>query len=123
MTSLQTHIAQIPGRVRFFLAIADCGKTTIDSGKSVTSLMTSAEFSDATSTAGTGVDQTTLMRDMGKSITVIGNDKKQQIAVYRLVQQQLDDDGYSEGADLEATPFYVKVWDSNGSGVGVVRTG
>ncbi len=121
MTSLQTHIAQIPGRVRFFVAIAATGLTTIDNGKSVTSVMTSTDFLDATSTDNTGVAQNTLMRDMGKSITVLDDTTHQQIAIYRLVQQQLDADSLSEGAD--AAPFYVKVWDTNGIGVRVVRTG
>ncbi len=121
MTSLQTHIAQIPGRVRFFLGVGDASGFAVDG--TVQSLMTSTAFGANTAAEVGFVAANRLFRDMGKSITVIDDDTNQQIALYRLVQQQIDASSpqASEGAD--DSPFYVKVWDSNGAGVAVVRTG
>jgi hypothetical protein len=131
MTSLQTHIAQIPGRVRYFVTLEATDSYTVISGKSALSLMDNGNSDDNTLSptnsflavleAGDAVEG--VLRDMGKSITVIDVTTKQQVELWRLVQQQSDssDPKRSEGAD--ATPFYVKVWDSNGEGVHVVRTG
>jgi hypothetical protein len=128
MTSLQTHIAQIPGRVRFFLGIGDASGYQVDEEGTVQAVMTSTSFDANTSAiAGNSVAANTLFRDMGKSITVLDNTTQQQIALYRLVQKQVD--GVilkTEGANLTDDaylPFYIKVWDSNGAGVRVVRTG
>jgi hypothetical protein len=115
MTSLQTRIAQIPGRVRFFATIGDAD--TFTPNGSEVSVMTSAQFP-----ADRADDETAgLLRDMGKSVTVIDPNTKQQVAIYRLVQQQVDSINASEGS--EGAVFYVKVWDSNGTGVRVARTG
>jgi hypothetical protein len=131
MTSLQTHIAQIPGRVRYFVTLEATDSYTVISGKSALSLMDNGNSDDNTLSptnsflavleAGDAVEG--VLRDMGKSITVIDVTTKQQVELWRLVQQQSDssDPKRSEGAD--AAPFYVKVWDSNGEGVHVVRTG
>ena len=84
--------------------------------------MTAANFSANTESNADYVEANLLFRGMGKSITVVSNSSPaMQIEMYRLVQQQIDESGSSEGADN--APFYVKVWDSNGSGVAVVRTG
>ncbi len=71
----------------------------------------------------------TLLRDMGKSITVINDSTKQQSSVYRLVEKEASNpESLGEGA-AASTPaqstsvFYVRVWDSNSEGVRVARTG
>ncbi len=120
MTSLQTRIAQIPGRIRFFVTL---GPTqTYPSDNKIQSLMVSGDDND-TQFPGTRQDGSTsgLLRDMGKSITVIDSETKQHLQLWRLVQEQVDQAGYSEGADQD--PFYVKVWDHQGSDVTVARTG
>jgi hypothetical protein len=135
MTSLQTHIAQIPGRVRYFVTLEAVDNYTVIAGKTALSLMDNADpesttFSQTNSFLAVLEEGETVegvLRDMGKSITVIDVTTKQQVELWRLVQKQSDGaPRQTEGANLTGDaylPFYVKVWDSNGDGVHVVRTG
>jgi hypothetical protein len=132
MSSVNSYISQISGRVKYFISFLDVsGYATAVTG-STQSLMTSTSFgSNVPLLVGAFplLPPGTLLRDMGKSITVINDVTAQQTSVYRLVEKEASNpEQLGEGA-AASTPaastsvFYVRVWDSNSEGVRVARTG
>lgn len=131
MSSVHSYISQISGRVKFFIGIRDASGYAPTVVGSTNSLMTSTVFGTNVIpvTAGSVVAAGTVLRDMGKSITVINDVTAQQTSVYRLVEKEASSpEQLGEGA-AASTPaastsvFYVRVWDSNSEGVSVARTG
>ncbi len=132
MSSVHSYISQISGRVKYFISIADVSGFAVAATGSTQSLMTSTSFATNVPIlvgAVPGLAAGALMRDMGKSITVINDVTKQQSEVYRLVEKESSNPtSLGEGAQnstpaLSTIVFYVKVWDSDGQGVKVARTG
>ncbi len=133
MSSVHSYISQISGRVKFFIGIGDASgwTTNVAVNGSTGSLMASTVFAANMTKVlpGSMVAAGTLLRDMGKSITVINDSTAQQTEVYRLVEKEASSpESLGEGA-AASTPaastsvFYVKVWDSAGADVKVARTG
>ena len=130
MSSVHSYISQISGRVKYFIAVADGSGNALVAGGSTQSIMTSTPFlANLPLNTGNSFASGNVLRDMGKSITLIDATTKQQTEVYRLVEKENSaPETLGEGA-LASTPaistsvFYVKVWDSNGGGVKVARTG
>ena len=105
MTSVLTTIGQVDSSIKFLKALATT--TVYTPTGTVTSTMSSADFSAATtsSTYASG----TIFRDMGKRI-VTYNTNNQEVGKYVFVQPQI-------GATTEGVPgnyatqkFYVQVW-------------
>ena len=108
MSSLLNTYDQIGKRIQYFISVASTTIYTVNSGASVSSLMTTAEFTAATSsntkTSGT------IYRDTGKIITIYDSEG-QHVVRYAKVQEV-------NGADTEGVPgnyntngsFYIPVW-------------
>jgi hypothetical protein len=130
MSSVHSYISQISGRVKYFISIADVSGFAVAATGSTQSLMTSTSFAANVPIllgAVPGLAAGALMRDMGKSITVINDSSKQQTEVYRLVEKEsggiIGEGAQNSTPALSTLVFYVKVWDSDGNGVKVARTG
>ena len=107
MTSVLTTIGQVDSSIKFLKALATTTVYNPNATGTVTSTMSSAAFSAATtsSTYASG----TIFRDMGKRI-VTYNTNNQEVGKYVFVQPQI-------GATTEGVPgnyatqkFYVQVW-------------
>ncbi len=132
MSSVHSYISQISGRVKYFISLADVSGYAVSATGSTQSLMTSTAFSSNVPVlvgAFPLLPAGTLLRDMGKSITVINDSTKQQTSVYRLVEkeasnpEQLGEGAAASTPAVSTSVFYVRVWDSNSEGVRVARTG
>ena len=112
MTSVLSSFAQIGPRDKYLLAVAATATTvyTINSGYTLTSSMTDAEFNDATTAAATPtVGQ--LYRDLGKVTTTYDPDTG--LSTEKFVLAQL-----VSGTDTEGSSGifrYIRVWAANAS--------
>ena len=108
MSSLLNTYDQIDKRIQYFISLVNTTIYTVNSGQSVTSLMTTASFSSAT-TSGTKL-QGTIYRDTGKTVITYDSEGKH-IARYVKVQEV-------NGASTEGVPvnynttgsYYIPVW-------------
>jgi hypothetical protein len=120
MSSATSAYAQIARPVKFFLVVTDLSGIIIDDLRTVTAL-DPATNNDGIITAT--INATSLLKDLGRQIvyynsTIPGSPVT---AVYRQVIEMAN--ANTEGYVLPPAPFYVKVFDSTGAGVRVVRTG
>jgi hypothetical protein len=120
MSSLLTTPGQTPARVKF-LRVVDTveARFTIDSGKSVTALMSVTDFNDATTTGVTSDPSGVVLKDMGKEVVVYNATSLMHVAIYRLVCTVTGSNNEGDENDT----YYVKVWDEAGLGVNVARVG
>ena len=84
MSSLLNTYDQVDKRIQYFISLVNTTIYTVNSGQSVTSLMTTASFSSAT-TSGTKL-QGTIYRDTGKIVITYDSEGKH-IARYVRVQE------------------------------------
>ena len=125
MSSATSSFAQIAGRTKFFLVTAgsDISGFIVDGLRTVTTL----DPAIAANRDGvvTGVSATDLLKDLGRQIVVYSSTVPGSpvTAVYRQVLLMDPSAATTEGYVLPPAPFYVKVFDSAGVGVRVVRTG
>lgn len=122
MTSLLTSYSQIPGRIRFLVALSTTTHYVPDD-TAFGSIMTVNAFTSSVST--TSGAAYTLYRDLGKQVMLVDTSGRHQ-QLMRLVQRVSGNDTEGvpdnyEGADR----FYVRVWadDPVGRPVTVSRTG
>lgn len=134
MSSVHSYISQISGRVKYFVGLRDAsGYTPLLGVGSTQSLMTSTIFGgNITKLLGAlspSVNIGTVLRDMGKSVTVINDVTKQQTTVYRLVEkensvpEQFGEGSFGTTPAPSSSVFWLRVWDSNGEDVSIARTG
>lgn len=122
MTSLLTSYSQIPGRIRFLVALYETPQYVPDDS-SFTSIMTVTAFNAAVST--TSGAAYTLYRDLGKQVMLVDSSGHHQ-QLMRLVQRVQGNDTEGVPADYEgADRFYIRVWadDPGAHPVTVSRTG
>ena len=136
MTSMLRTYAQIPARAKYFLY-----NDSIDVSGTVptTSIFTLPEgsYADLTSMAtATAVNAVvgivrgvppapTLLKDMGRQITIYDATTHLHLAVYRQVQvvDGIASEGVGGSAPEWGSNYFVKVWSADGQGVAVIRTG
>ena len=141
MSSATSSYAQIEKRTKFLLTTASTRGFVVDGLYSVIAsdeLGGTATFdlSGATSLIESEIDPLAsgvLLKDLGRQITIVSAANNLVRSVYRQVQQVngADSEGVGGAADPAPTVstdaiygcFYVKVFDSAGSGITVVRTG
>ncbi len=124
MSSLLTSYSQIPGRIRFLVALGTTSHyVPSNDDTAFGSIMATAAFTAAVST--TSGATYTLYRDLGKQVMLVDTSGRHQ-QLMRLVQRVSGNDTEGvpdnyEGADR----FYVRVWadDAVGNPVTVSRTG
>lgn len=113
--SLLRSIAQIDNRIRFLVARDSTATYTVNSGYTTKSVMTETDFETATD-PGTSVSAGNVLRDMGKSVTLVDSDG-QHVATMR--QVQLMDGVNSEGVvgSWDSVPItFVSTWTSDSVG-------
>ncbi len=110
--------SQIDSRVAFFRAMnaSSANLVTITNAQATMA-------SPVVTTNGTAYIAGNVLRDMGKSVTVVNADG---LATHRYRSARVVNGEKSEGvraADVSAVTEYVLVWAASGSGVNVVRLG
>lgn len=123
MTSLLTSYSQIPGRIRFLVALTGTSQYVPAEGSSLNSIVTETAFNAAVST--TSGAAYTLYRDLGKQVMLVDSSGRHQ-QLMRLVQRVQGNDTEGVPADYEgADRFYIRVWADNPgvNPVTVSRTG
>ena len=112
--------------IAFFRAVADLSGNvvaSVDANQSVSSIMTITDFEAAT-TYNTSLTSGTLLRDMGKVVTIVDATTGIHTQVWRRVQ--VVSGGASEGVQASPSDLYVLTWVAGPAGlvrVKVVRTG
>lgn len=108
-----TGFSQVDTHAGYFVCLTDTSRYSAATNYQA---ITTTDVSQ--SSAGSTLPANTVLRDCGKFVTVV-NSSGFHLAKYRLVSrvEAIDSEGNSEGY------FYVKVWDSNGSGITIARTG
>jgi hypothetical protein len=136
MSSTLRSYAQIPARVKYF--IYDSGSATTDVAvpavsiftlpvgayASLSSKATADEVNDVANTDPSS-PATSLLKDMGRQITIYDDTTSAHVAIYREVQvvNGADTEGVGGSSPAWGSNYFVKVWSANGLGVAVVRTG
>jgi hypothetical protein len=125
MSSATSSYAQIAGRSKFLLVVGISGENSItgyivDGLRTVTTLDPSVNSPANRSGIVEDVQAGQLLKDLGRQIVVYSLPGSPHTAVYRQVLQLANDQAEGVGSQ---EPFYVKVYDADGLGVGVVRTG
>ena len=140
MSSVTSSFAQRDKNTKFFIVVAsDISGYVVDGLHSVIAddeLETDGgvsvpDLSGSTlGPVGTTISVGTLLKDLGRQITIVDSDNNLVTSVYRQVQlvNGPTTEGVGGNPDLGTTAavyncFYVKVFDSAGAGVRVVRTG
>ena len=114
--------SQIDSRAGFFRSVLPTGTANL-----VKIVGAQATMVDTTPTAkssdGASYGTTSILRDMGKTVTFV-NEDGQALERYRSVRlvNGLNSEG-TRVADVGADTEYVLVWAASGSGVNVVRLG
>jgi hypothetical protein len=123
MTSLLTSYSQIPGRIRFLVALYQTAQYVPSADVTFGSIMTESAFNAAvTTTSGAAY---TMYRDLGKQVMLVDSSGRHQ-QLMRLVQRIQGNDTEGVPADYEgADRFYIRVWadDPGAHSVTVSRTG
>jgi hypothetical protein len=126
MSSATSAYAQIARPVKFFLVTtgADISGWVVDDLRTVTTLDPAASAANRDGVV-TGVSASDLLKDLGRQIVVYSATipGSPVTAIYRQVLLMDPSAATTEGYVLPPAPFYVKVFDSAGAGVRVVRTG
>lgn len=138
MSSATSSYAQIEKRTKFLLTIETTRGFVVDGLYSVVAsdeLGGTATFdlsgaTDLIESEITPLGSSVLLKDLGRQITIVSAANNLVRSVYRQVQQVngADSEGVGGNPDTGTTAaiygcFYVKVFDSAGSGITVVRTG
>jgi hypothetical protein len=118
MTSILRSYSQIPSRVRYFTALYDIsGYTATTTTGGI--LLTPSQFLNNYSKT-VSVLSSSLLKDLGKTITIYDSTTKLHIEVYSRVQ--LVNGINTEGVGGSYNTFYIKTWSAIGD-VDVARTG
>jgi hypothetical protein len=123
MSSLLTSYSQIPGRIRFLVALGTTAHYVPNTSDSFNSIMNATAFTAAVSTTSGAVY--TLYRDLGKQVMLVDTSGRHQ-QLMRLVQRVRGNDTEGVPDDYEgADRFYIRVWadDPAANPVTVSRTG
>ena len=140
MSSATSSFAQRDKNTKFLIVVAsDISGYVVDGLNSVIAddeLVTSGNVSvpdlsgSTLGPVGTSISVGTLLKDLGRQITIVDSVNNLVTSVYRQVQivNGATTEGVGGNPDLGTTAavyncFYVKVFDSAGAGVRVVRTG
>jgi hypothetical protein len=118
--SLLRSVAQIDTRVKFLVARASTATYTVKTGSTTKFVMSETEFDAATDVNAGAVSAGDVLKDMGKSVTLV-DAEGQHIATMRAVQ--LQNGVNSEGVDggWESIPVtYVSTWTSDSTGAGAL---
>ena len=109
--------SQIDARVGFFRSVLASGTANL-----INITNAQATITTLTHTTGSQYGPTSILRDMGKTVTVV-NTAGQALQRYRSVR--LVNNANAEGVAVasSANTEYVLVWAASGSGVNVVRLG
>lgn len=135
MASALRSYAQIPARVKYFLW--GVGDLEFDEPVPTTSIFTLSvgDYAELTSmatadavndVANTDIDLgASLLKDMGRQITIYDPTSNLHLAVYREVQivNGIGSEGVGGSNPEWQSNYFVKVWSADGLGVNVVRTG
>lgn len=125
MTSVTRAVSQIGPREKYLLAVQETTYFVPEEDATLSSIMTTQAFSDATQAGPFVGVASSLYRDLGKEVVTI-NGNNQHVAVYRLCQRVLG--AMTEGVPVsydEYDKFYVRVWaaDPSANPVTVARIG
>lgn len=135
MASALRSYAQIPARVKYFLwglgdEVTDEPVPTtsifilpVGAYAELTSMATAAEVGNVANTDIT--PEQSLLKDMGRQITIYDPANNLHLAIYREVQvvNGAGSEGVGGSNPEWQSNYFVKVWDAAGAGVNVVRTG
>ena len=123
MSSANSSYAQIAGRVKFLLAVADVSGYVVDGLNTVDTVDPQGSSTRFT------IDNASLLKDLGRQIVVVDADTGAHLKTYRQVQVMngVSTEGVSgsapDGNGSYYNTGYVLVASASGTGVGVVRTG
>lgn len=119
MSSVIRSLSQLPSRVKYLLAVAQC-EYYIPVG-SLESIETTNDF--ATKTTSNVRPLKTLFRDMGDSVTTV-NASGQHVGLYRSVQRVAGISSEGVPETFETETVYVQVWSADTAvEINVVRVG
>ena len=124
MSSFTRFRAQIPPRESFLLSLSGCQVFTRDFTDAVLNVSTATGY-DLSAATGypAGLPENTLLRDMGRSLTLFMNDaagRSVKVAVLREVQ--IVNGAGTEGVS-DITPYLIPVWaDATASAFDVLFT-
>ena len=129
MSSVQTAFAQIGPREKYFIVTADTSANAVavtpgnSAAGGLDTLVSQSDF-DAGSTDNNSLVQGSLLKDLGRSITVYDDTTLLKVAVYRKVAV-VSGGPTSEGdATFGGDDIYVLVWSADSATtVGVARVG
>lgn len=108
MSSVTSYIAQgAYGRTKYFRAVASVTSYLVNTGYTVSAVMTQAQFTAAASSSGLTISSGDLLKDMGGEIRIV-NSVGSHIASYRSMQVQHG--VATEGVDGDSTTNYNTVW-------------
>ena len=130
MASTLRTVAQIPARIKYLVAIAtvDTSSNTLTADACFGFSCPVSNIPSTSVTTATTVTNSahwdyvagTLMKDLGRQLVIYDNTTGAHLAVFRQVQEV---NGVEGVPGDYGTAYFVKVWSSTGSGVGVARTG
>lgn len=127
MSSVSSSPAQVDRRTGYFyvfteLSTAGSFARTANSGAVIEATMTSSTFTGRSAALGSAVAVGTILRDMGKQVTIVDATTGLHTQVWRRVQ--IVNGAVSEGVPASPTDLYVLTWSASAAvGVPVVRTG
>jgi hypothetical protein len=137
MASVLRSFSQIPVRAKYFIWLnndpntnaipaASAFKLNPGSYAAIGSMAIADDITPVTTSPFDSEVPPSLLKDMGRQITIYDESTKLHLAVYREVQ--IIDGAASEGVGGNAasgweSTYFVKVWSAGGLGVEVVRTG
>ena len=122
MSSVQSAFAQVGPREKYLVATGAVSAVTVKDGEVVTSSMSEADFTAATTTAAPAVVSGNLLFDLGKTVTVYDPDTLLSVAKYQKVA--LVNGAGTQGNDADvAADLYVRVWNDAGDAPALARVG
>ena len=130
MSSVSSSPAQVDRRTGYFYVITQLSTAgtfarNANSGAVIEGIMTSSDFTGRSAVLGSTVAVGTILRDMGKQVTIVDATTGLHTQVWRRVQV-IDDDanGYEGVQNAAYQDLYVLTWSASAAvGVPVVRTG
>lgn len=137
MSSTLRAYAQIPTRAKYFLwgtgdertdvTVPTTSIFRINPGAyaELTSMTTATKVNTAPGFDSDFTPAQTVLKDMGRQITIYDSDTGAHLAVYREVQvvDGIGSEGVGSAFPDWQSNIFVKVWAADGRGVNVVRTG
>ena len=106
-------------RVKYLTALTDISGYP-GANSLITSVMTETSFTSVIGVS-TNISGGTLLKDMGKTVTVVDETTRLHLSIWRLVQ--IVNGSTTEGNSGSAGLFYIRVWSADGTDTNVARTG